>query len=92
MKNSNVTKNRTKVLRNIDRSIENWMKHHSVQDLRDLAFEMYNRGEDVNCMIDLIHEMDEMALHAHVYGDDNVAAYAEYDILTYVEEVEQGVV
>lgn len=92
MKNTNVVKNRTKVLRNVDRSMENWMKHHSVQDLRDLAFEMYNRGEDITCMIDLIHEMDDMAIHANVYSKDSVAAYTEYDILTYVDEVEHAVV
>ena len=88
MKNTNMVKNKTKVLRNVDKGMENWMKHHSVQDLRDLAFEMYNSGEDVGCMIDLIHEMDDMALHAHVYGADNVTSYSEYDILTYVEEIE----
>ena len=92
MKNTNVVKNKTKVLRNIDRGMENWMMHHSVQDMRDLAFEMYNRGEDITCMIDLIHEMDEITIHTHMSNEDNVTAYAEYDILTYVEDVEHAIV
>ena len=89
MKDQRVVKNRTKVLRNIDRGIENWMKHHSVQDMRDIVFEMYNRGEDISYMVDLVHQMDDMVRATHLVSDDNVTAFAEYDILTYVEEVEQ---
>ncbi len=88
MNSTNVVKIRTKVLRNLDSGMEDWMKAHSIQDLRDIVFEMYNRGEDISDMVDLVHEMDEIALHAHVIREDNVMAIAEYDILTYVDGVE----
>lgn len=78
-----------KTLRGVDEDMENWMRYHSIQDLRDLAFEMYNRGEDISEMVQLIHEMDEMARNTHM-ADDMVYSNAEYDVLSYVEECEKA--
>jgi len=81
---------RTRTLKGVDNDMQDWMKYHSVQDLRDLVFELYNRGEDISEMVELIHEMDSMAHRTHIGCEDNVYADAEYDILTYVEEMEQA--
>ena len=85
-----IENSRTRNLRGVDDDMQDWMKYHSVQDLRDIVFELYNRGEDISEMVELIHEMDEMARNAQIGCDDNVYTDAEYDILTYVEEMEKA--
>ena len=83
---------RKRTLRGIDRGMMDWMKYHTIQDLRDLAFEMYNRGEDISQMVELIHEMDTMAHATHMSNSEKVYDFAEYDILSYVEECEKAYV
>ena len=78
-----------RTLRGMDSEMIDWMKYHTIQDLRDLAFEMYNRGEDISEMVELIHEMDSMAQKTRMTGTDNIYVESEYDILSYVEECEQ---
>ncbi len=85
-----IENSRTRNLRGVDTDMLDWMKYHSVQDLRDIVFELYNRGEDISEMVELIHEMDAMAHNAHLACDDNVYTDAEYDILTYVEDMEKA--
>ncbi len=85
-----IENSRTRNLRGVDKDTQSWMKYHSIQDLRDIVFELYNRGEDISDMVGLIHEMDRMARHAHITCNDNVYADAEYDILTYVEDMEKA--
>ncbi|MDO9538028.1 MAG: hypothetical protein Q7J68_06890 [Thermoplasmata archaeon] len=80
-----------RTLRGMDNEMIDWMKYHSVQDLRDLAFEMYNRGEDISEMVQMIHEMDVMMANTHM-ASENVYTNAEYDILSYVEECEHSYV
>ena len=80
----------TRNLRVVDKDTNEWMKYHIVQDLRDIVFELYNRGEDISEMVELIHEMDAMAHHSMIGQDDSVYMDAEYDILTYVEEMEKA--
>ena len=87
MKNGN-----KKTLRGVDRNMMDWMRYHTVQDLRDLAFEMYNRGEDISEMVQLVHEMDGMAHVTNMTNDNRVYDFAEYDILSYVEECEKSYV
>ena len=81
---------RTRTLRGVDKDMEDWMKYHTIQDLRDLVFELYNRGEDISEMVELIHQMDSMAHRTHINCEEEVYSDAEYDILTYVEEMEQA--
>ena len=81
-----------KTLRGVDANMMDWMRYHSIQDLRDLAFEMYNRGEDISKLVELIHEMDQMAHATHMANDNRVYDFAEYDILSYVEECEKAYV
>lgn len=85
-----IENSRTRNLRGVDKDTQNWMKYHSVQDLRDIVFELYNRGEDISEMVELIHEMDTMAHNAHLSCNDNVYTDSEYDILTYVEDMEKA--
>ena len=87
MKNGN-----KRTLRGVDRNMMDWMRYHTIQDLRDLAFEMYNRGEDISGMVQLIHEMDGMAHVTHMANENRVYDFAEYDILSYVEECEKSYV
>lgn len=82
---------RRRKLSGVSRDMEDWLRYHSVQDMRDIAFEMYNRGEDISEVVELVHEYDEM-VHACNIGNDSVYADAEYDILTYVKEVEEAYV
>jgi mevalonate pyrophosphate decarboxylase len=81
-----------RTLRGMDNEMMDWMKYHSIQDLRDLAFEMYNRGEDISEMVQLIHEMDSMAHATNMTNAEDIYADSEYDILSYVEECEKSYV
>ena len=87
---SDVEHIKQKTLKNVDEKLSDWMRSHTIQDMRDIVFELYNRGEDISEMVDLIHDMDEIAVHAHVGDEESISAIAEYDILTYVEEVEHA--
>ena len=87
MKNGN-----KRSLRGVSRDMTDWMKYHTIQDLRDLAFEMYNQGEDISGMVELVHEMDHMAHITHMGNENRIYDFAEYDILSYVEECEQAYV
>lgn len=83
---------RMRQLRNVDTGIEDWMRYHSIQDLRDMVFELYNRGEDISEMVELVHQMDAMAHRTHMQCEESVYTFSEYDILGYVEEMEQAFV
>ena len=90
MNTQKVTKGKARALRNIDYGTENWLKSHNVQDMRDIVFEFYNRGEDVSGMINLVHYYDDVMIHNNI-GYEGDFLTAEYDILTYVEEVEHAI-
>ena len=87
---TNIVKGKARALRNIDEGTENWLRTHDVQDMRDIVFEFYNRGENISGMVDLIHYFDDVMMHNHMGIEGNFLT-AEYDILTYVEEVEHAV-
>jgi hypothetical protein len=81
---------RPRQIRGVDQDLVDWMKYHTIQDLRDIVFELYNRGENISEMVELIHQMDNMAHRTHINCEENVYTYSEYDILSYVEELEQA--
>ncbi len=83
----NATKGKARALRNIDEGTENWLRTHNVQDMRDIVFEFYNRGENISEMVGLIHYFDDVMIGNHMGVEDSFLT-AEYDILSYVEEVE----
>jgi len=51
---------RTRKLRGVSAEDESWLREHSVKDLRNLVFEMYNLGEDVSDMVPLVNYMEEL--------------------------------
>jgi hypothetical protein len=79
-------------LAGVGRDMEDWLKYHTLQDLRDIAFEMYNRGEDISEVVQLVHEYDEIAHRMNIGNEEAVYTDAEYDILTYVQQVETAYV
>ncbi len=83
---------RPRQIRGVDRDTVDWMKYHTIQDLRDLVFELYNRGEDISQMVELVHQMDNMAHRTHIKCEESVYTNSEYDILSYVEEMEEAFV
>ena len=81
---------RKRQLRDVNPDMEDWLKYHTIQDLRDIVFELYNRGEDISEMVELVHQMDAMAHRTHVNCEETVYTFSEYDILGYVEEAERA--
>ena len=81
---------RPRQIRGVDQETVDWMKYHTIRDLRDIVFELYNRGENISEMVELIHQMDNMAHRTHINCEESVYTYSEYDILSYVEEMEQA--
>ena len=77
-------------LRGINDYMVDWMKTHNVQDLRDMVFELYNRGETVSEMVGLVHDLDTMMSKTHATAHEVIETEADYDILSYVEELEQA--
>jgi len=77
-------------LRGISDYMVDWMKTHNVQDLRDMVFELYNRGENVSEMVSLVHDLDIMMHNTHTSAYEAIETEADYDILSYVEEMEQA--
>ena len=90
MNSQKVTKGKARALRNIDEGTENWLRSHNVQDMRDIVFEFYNRGENISGMVNLIHYFDDVMIDNHI-GVEGDFLTAEYDILTYVDQVEHAI-
>ena len=48
----------------LDHQTIEWMKHHSISDLMDIVYEMYNHGYEVDSLMTLFRELidieDEM--------------------------------
>ncbi|MFH0815818.1 MAG: hypothetical protein V1934_03265 [Methanobacteriota archaeon] len=53
---------RIRKLRGVSAEDESWLREHSVKDLRNLVFEMYNLGEDVSDMVPLVNYMEELEM------------------------------
>lgn len=42
-----------------------WMKHHTIDDAKDLVCEISDEGEDVQDMVEVVRELEEMANSIH---------------------------
>lgn len=42
-----------------------WMKHHTIDDAKDLVCEISDEGEDVQDMVEVVQELEEMANSIH---------------------------
>jgi hypothetical protein len=69
---------RTRKLRGVSAEDEGWLREHSVKDLRNLVFEMYNLGEDVSDMVPLVNYMEE--LETKLITEQKLVSGEEMDI------------
>lgn len=46
--------------------IVDWLKHHTLDDMRDLARELAENGENVSDIVDVINELEEISEHEGV--------------------------
>ena len=65
-------------LRGVCAEDETWLREHSVKDLRNLVFEMYNLGEDVSDMVPLVNYMEE--LETKLITEQKLVSGEEMDI------------
>lgn len=42
-----------------------WMKHHTIDDAKDLVCEISGEGEDVQDMVEVVRELEEIANSIH---------------------------
>lgn len=42
-----------------------WMRHHTIDDAKDLVCEISDEGEDVQDMVEVVRELEEMADSIH---------------------------
>lgn len=45
----------------IHKETVDWMKHHTVEDAKDLVVEISSEGEDVTEIVDIVNELEKMA-------------------------------
>jgi hypothetical protein len=45
----------------INNEVVDWLKNHSLKDMKDLAQEMSTEGEDVSDLVDVINELEEIS-------------------------------
>ncbi len=49
-------------------AVAEWMKTHTMSDIKDLVFELYSMGEDVSELVAIVNELEEMEME--IYGPD----------------------
>jgi|GEM_PF-1996606 len=42
-----------------EKEVEEWMKNHTIEDMKELLLARYVEGEDVSELLDLINEMED---------------------------------
>ncbi len=47
-------------------SAENWLNTHTLQDIRELAQELSDDGEDVSELVTAVNELEELLEETHV--------------------------
>jgi hypothetical protein len=45
-----------------DDAVMEWMKTHTLGDIKDLVFELYAMGEDVSELVAIVNELEEMEM------------------------------
>jgi hypothetical protein len=43
-----------------------WLSHHTLKDIRDLARELSSRGEDVTELVGAVNELEALLAETHV--------------------------
>ena len=54
---------RKKKVKQGDREAIDWMKHHTIEDAKELVTEISSRGKDVHEMVEVVRELEEIAHH-----------------------------
>ena len=49
-------------------AVVDWMRTHTIKDIKDLVFELYSMGEDVSELVAVVNELEEMEME--IYGED----------------------
>ncbi len=47
----------------VSRDTREWLEHHTIEDLKELACEMYSDGEDVSELVEVVNKLIEMEEH-----------------------------
>ncbi len=51
-----------------DEAVVEWMKEHTMADIKDLVFELYSMGEDVSELVAIVNELEDMEME--IYGEN----------------------
>lgn len=49
-------------------AVEEWMKTHTMSDIKDIVFELYSMGEDVSELVAIVNELEDMQME--MYGEE----------------------
>lgn len=44
----------------VSRDTREWLEHHTIEDLKELACEMYSDGEDVSELVEVVNKLEEI--------------------------------
>jgi len=64
-----------------DEAVVEWMKTHTMKDMKDLVFELYAMGEDVSELVAIVNELEEMEMEIsgeNMYQEEYITASAEF--------------
>ena len=64
-----------------DEAVVEWMKTHTMKDMKDLVFELYAMGEDVSELVAIVNELEEMEMEISgesMYQEEYIMASAEF--------------
>jgi hypothetical protein len=54
---------RKKKVKGSESEAMDWIKHHTIEDAKELVCEISSRGEDVQEMVDVVRELEEISHH-----------------------------
>ena len=52
-------------------AVVDWMRTHTMSDIKDLVFELYALGEDVSELVAIVNEIEDMEME--IYGEEMFA-------------------
>lgn len=47
----------------VSRDTRDWLEHHTIEDLKELACEMYSDGEDVSELVSVVNKLEQIEEH-----------------------------
>jgi hypothetical protein len=47
----------------VSRDTREWLEHHTIEDLKELACEMYSDGEDVSELVEVVNKLEQIEEH-----------------------------